>query len=356
MKLILAYKNFAAANPNISHIGLGVSALNTCKVLRDLGVNVDVWPIVNPEDLVNRLKCDSSVTHVVVSAPWIPTATWSSIINSFTNVEFVVNCHSNVGFLQADPRGVKLFLECAQLQQGSINFHVAGNSVAFTDWVQKTYSVPCLTLPNLYWLTGHTRLHRDIFHFGHSTLRIGAFGAIRPLKNLQTAAAAALALATETRTPIEFWISGGRAEGGGKTVLNAVFEMFHGIPGAKIVENNWQGWPSFRQTLRHMHICFQMSYTESFNMVTADAAAEGVPSVVSGAVDWVPTHWEAHFDDAVDIARVARTLLTDVNAARDGLRAIEDHNHDSIPSWMKFVGLKQRWHRPARVWQEQGLA
>ncbi len=36
-RLVLAYKNFAA-HQNISHIGLGVSALNTCKVLRRGGV------------------------------------------------------------------------------------------------------------------------------------------------------------------------------------------------------------------------------------------------------------------------------------------------------------------------------
>ena len=37
LKVILAYKNFAA-NKNISHIGLGVSAMNTAKVLRRHGI------------------------------------------------------------------------------------------------------------------------------------------------------------------------------------------------------------------------------------------------------------------------------------------------------------------------------
>ena len=46
MSLILAYKNFAA-NRNISHIGLGVAALNTAKVLRREGVKTEVWPIVS---------------------------------------------------------------------------------------------------------------------------------------------------------------------------------------------------------------------------------------------------------------------------------------------------------------------
>ena len=49
-RLVLAYKNFAA-HQNISHIGLGVSALNTCKVLRRAGMIADVWPIMSAKDL-----------------------------------------------------------------------------------------------------------------------------------------------------------------------------------------------------------------------------------------------------------------------------------------------------------------
>ena len=56
-RLVLAYKNFAA-HQNISHIGLGVSALNTCKVLRRGGVTADVWPVVNAKDLSTRLALD----------------------------------------------------------------------------------------------------------------------------------------------------------------------------------------------------------------------------------------------------------------------------------------------------------
>jgi len=352
MRLFLCYKNFAIAK-GVSHIGLGVSALNTAKVLKSKGVDALPIAITSPQDLEDTItKAAQKPTHVVVSAPWIPTQDWNRIIRKWPEIEFVVSCHSNVGFLQADPKGVHLFRENMKLQQGSLNFHVAGNSKPFSDWVQVTYQVPCLTLPNLYYLTGHTNTHRYPFNFGAHTLRIGAFGATRPLKNIQTMAAAALTIATETRTPTEFWISGGRMEGGGMTVLNSIKEMFYGVPYATIHENCWQDWPSFRQTLRHMHILMQMSYTESFNMVTADGAAEGTPSVVSSAIDWVPEHWFAHFDDAQDIARVARQLLTDTNAARDGLDSLTRHNNIGIPMWMRFLGLGDQWIKRAKVWCE----
>ena len=56
-RVILAYKNFAASR-NISHIGLGVAALNTAKTLRASGIAAEVWPIVNAADLRTRLDSD----------------------------------------------------------------------------------------------------------------------------------------------------------------------------------------------------------------------------------------------------------------------------------------------------------
>ena len=89
--------------------------------------------------------------------------------------------------------------------------------------------------------------------YAGGTLRIGAFGATRALKNLMTAAGAAVEIANSFRADLEFWISAGRNEGGG-SVIDAVRQMMNGLPHVKLVENGWQTWPQFRQTVRHMHL------------------------------------------------------------------------------------------------------
>jgi hypothetical protein len=66
-KQIFAYKNLAAYK-NISHIGLGVAALNTSRVLHRHAVDVEVWPIAQSQDLADRLR-QTNATHVVLSAP-----------------------------------------------------------------------------------------------------------------------------------------------------------------------------------------------------------------------------------------------------------------------------------------------
>ena len=331
MQLALAYKNFAA-NRAISHIGLGVTALNTAKTLRDTGVPADVWPIVNAADLRNRLRT-SEASHVVVSAPWIATVDLAQLCAEFKNTQFAVTCHSNLGFLQADPSAMRLVREGLDLRRTNWNFRVAANCERLSKWVHAAYGTPCALLPNMYHLDD-VQPKRERYAGG--TLRIGAFGATRALKNLMTAAGAALQIANGLRTDLEFWISSGRNEGAG-AVVDAVRQMMIGLPHVKLVENGWQTWPQFRQTVRHMHLLLQPSYTESFNVVTADGIAEGVPSVVSDAIDWAPSSWKAPVDDAGAIARVGAKLLKSRRAPAQGLAALRTHNRTAIAHWNDFL-------------------
>ena len=331
--LALVYKNFATPI-GVSHIGLGVSALNTAKVLRARRNRVLIWPVKDFSGFLQNLHANPHVTHVNVSAPWFPTMDLAKLAYDNPEIFFSVCSHSNVGFLQADTRALKLIREELDLEQNSFNFRTAGNSLRYCDWIAKTYRRPCVYLPNLYYLDHLSGKPNRIF--GDGSLRIGAFGATRPLKNLMAAGAAALTIGQDLRVPLEFWISGGRPDGG-HGVVTALREMYAGLPDARLVENVWQQWSDFRRTIASMHLLLQPSYTESFNVVTADGVAEGVPSVVSEAIDWAPRHWKADVDDPLDIARVGRQLLVDPQASRDGLTALQAHNTQGIAAWENWI-------------------
>ena len=142
-RLVLAYKNFAA-HQNISHIGLGVSALNTCKVLRRGGVIAGVWPVVNAKDLRDRLQRDPA-THVVISAPWLPSSDIQDLVMTHSSTRFAVNCHSNVGFLQADSNGVRLVREAMEVEMAAHSFTWPGTVPSFANGCQRLH--PPLHLP-----------------------------------------------------------------------------------------------------------------------------------------------------------------------------------------------------------------
>jgi hypothetical protein len=335
LRVALAYKNFAA-HRNVSHIGLGVAAVNTAKVLRREGIDAEVWPILSASDLAEKLRLKPA-HHVIISAPWIATSELQSLAFEFIDTHFTVNCHSNVGFLQADRNGVRLVREAMELELGTTNVHVAGNSRRFCNWARSTFGSPCAYLPNLYWLGHHAPRQMP---WSGGTLRIGVFGATRPLKNLMSAAGAAMEIGRHLRVPLELWLSGARTEGGGETVLGALNEMLSGLPSVRLHLNGWQSWPLFRRTVAHMHLLLQPSYTESFNMVTADGVAEGVPSVVSDAIDWAPQDWKANVDDVLDIARVGRRLLYDWRAAEDGRLALEAYVRDGVDAYRHFLAIR----------------
>ena len=304
-------------------------------MLRRGGIIADVWPVVNAKDLSGRLQRDPA-THVVISAPWIPSVDIHSLVIANPSTRFAVNCHSNVGFLQADSNGVRLVREAMEVEMAAHNFHLAGNSAKFCKWVRSAYyaALHLPAEPVLSWKP--TSLPWRPLYTG-GTLRIGAFGATRPLKNFMSAAGAALEITHRYKANLELWLSAGRTEGGGDTILRSARAMLDGLPNVKLVENGWQSWPKFRQSVAHMHLLLQPSYTESFNMVTADGVAEGVPSVVSHAIDWAPEHWKAMMDDVLDIARVGRYLLTDPYAPQEGMEALKSHNTEGLKSWQSFL-------------------
>ncbi len=335
--LVITYKNFSN-NPGISHVGLGVAALNTAKTLRRCGIKASVWPLRKERDLLDRLCQDPTVTHCVVSAPWIGSPMWDEILGKYPDIQFAVNCHSNVGFLQADTDGVRFLREGIDIEQGVQNFKVAGNSKKFVRWLHRAYCFPCAYLPNLYYVD-HLATRADRFHnhYQGGVLRIGAFGAIRPQKNLMSAAGAALEIANELKAETEIWINSEHyCE---NQVQNSINALLDNLPGIRIVRCGWSTWPDFRRTVRTMHLLLQVSYTESFNNVTADGVVEGVPSVVSNAIEWVPEYWQARMDDVNDIARVGQRLIYDRRAPRDGLIHLERHNYDSARAWGRFLGV-----------------
>lgn len=341
VRLAIAYKNFGA-NKGLSHIGLGVSAMQNARALRALGYIVEIWPILSPVDLSNRLLQDREaaklqhhvpVSHVVISAPWIPTSELGRLAYQYSDVEFVVVSHSNIGFLQADPQAINLLRSGSELEQAVPNFHIAANSAKFMQWWTATYGTRMLLIPNLY--PFDSVRHKPLWSGGR--LRIGCFCAVRPYKNVLTAAAAALEVGVRLRvTDLEFWMSGGRTEGGG-TIANAIFQMYTNVPRAKIVSNNWESWPQFLATVGSMDLMMQPSYTEGFNMVTADGIARGVASVVGDAIGWAPQNWKASTDSASDIANKAISLLHDPGAVDEGVEALTTHNNNGVQSWIKFL-------------------
>jgi hypothetical protein len=316
------------------HVGLGVTALNLAASFMDAGIAAETWPVFDGYVLRDKLKQRPDITHVVMLAPWVDTPFLAGLTAMFPRVRFTVTCHSNVGFLQCDGWSMKVIREQMDLERDRMNFHVSGNSKAYCDFVRAAYSRPCALLPNMHHMQTAPKFKAP-WKRG-TPLRIGIFGATRVLKNMGTAVAGALVAAEKLQAETEIWVSAGREEGG-KGIMAAVTAMVDRHPYARLVQSPWQTWPQFHGTVRRMNLLLQPSFTESFNNVTADGITQGVPSVVSPAIDWVPSDWQADPDDAVEIGNAALHIVAKRRAPAQGLKSLNNYNAAALKLWRKYL-------------------
>jgi len=335
-RILLCYKNFSD-DCNVSHIGLGVTALYTSKSLIQAGYMAQPLAIFGADDLMAKLKNfpGPPVTHVVIMAQFIPGGWLQKLSMSFPMIKFAQNCHSNVGFLQAEPNAIRLLRAAIDIETGSTNFFACGNNERFCNIISDMYGKRIQFLPNLYYLDGTEPIHRPIWQGG--TLRIGCFGSHRIYKNFSTAIAAAVEIGFQLRAPVEIWVNAGRSDGAGAVVYQTAKAWTDNLSTVQLKELHWATWPEFRRMVGTMNLLLQPSYTETFNNVTADGVAEGVASVVSDAIDWVPKTWIASNDDPKDVARVGRQLLQDVHAVRDGYAALKHYRDRGLQVWEAFL-------------------
>jgi hypothetical protein len=332
-RAILVYRTSETQSP--SHVGLGVIAAGTAKTLRRAGLWAEAWGCTDADNLRARLERACAVaqergqlqpTHVIIHAPWVATCDLAAMARDFPDIVFVVVSHSNFGFLAADPHAVQLLREAVELQHSLHNVIVAGNSEKFTNAASVIWNTNVAFLPNLYDLSEPMPPARG--PWAGSSLRLGLFGACRILKNGLTATAAAASLAAALRVPTELYVSESNP---------AMRELCEDTPSLTLVSTGWLPWPKFRQLVGSMDLLLQPSFTESFNVVTADGVHQGVPSVVSDAIDWAPTRWQANPDDAEDLVRVAQYLLSTPQAVEDGRQALNAYVARGVQTWSAFL-------------------
>jgi hypothetical protein len=330
--LAIFFRNFLGCPGGLCHVGLGVNAHQTERVLRRHGVHVSVHGVPEPEDIFKALRAMPTLpSYVVIEAIWVELPQLKCLLAEFPTCRFAVRTHSQVGFLQVEPPAVKTLRQMLDLRVH--NFEVASNSAHLAHFLEHTYDSPCLFLPNLYDLE-HNHRRPDDYRSG--PLKIASFGALRLLKNHMTSAAAALLIARQR--PLEFWVSVNRVENAGSYgILQAIRNLYDGVSWARLVEHPWEDWKSFRKTIGTMHLTIQASFTETFNIVASDSVAEGVPCVVSSAIEWAPKTWRAEPDSVEDVARVGWQLLANPKAPEDGLQALRAHVRHSVQVWLHWV-------------------
>lgn len=341
MKLIIFYKTSMASsgrnhNPYRTG-GLAANALHSVGVLRKLGIVCDLQAVKNTAELRKYLDDHEDVTHAVVEAVWLTAPEVAGLAEAHPSTEFIIRAHSKIGFLQVEPEALPIIRAVIDLSFVHKNICFSSNNEEFCRAMSEVYG-PVLYLPNLYDLDASPpRARRH-----HGPLRIASFGASRLLKLHPNAALAALQVARRLGRDLEFFINTDNTPGS-ESVQNTVRNLLKGLSWAKLVEVPWQDSVTFKNTIAGMDLVYQLSATETFCLVAADAVASGVPVVVGPAVSWVPKYYHAEIDDTSHAADIGVDAVLDERVtAEEELRSLEKFIEESKEVWLKFLGVRTR--------------
>jgi hypothetical protein len=327
------------------HHGLGVNADQSVRALGSLGFRAGTAIVDSEADIRRAIGPETRL--VVIQGAWLPAGEIIRLAEAFPGVKFVCRCHSGLGFLWAEP---DVLPSLRALAAGPGNLIVSGVSKHFADWFTLAYRLPCTWLPNLIDL-GPEPDPRPAD--GSGPLNVCSFGATRPQKHHMVAAGVAVELARRLDRPVRFHLNAGRNEGGSESALRS---MMAGVEGVELVDAGWLDHDDFTNLCRSMHLGLQLSSTETFNIVTADLAALGTPSVVGQCIDWMPGDMFGPIDDAAGSAAVAIELLADPTAGLRARAALAEHQRSAEDAWRAFLAPPAAPREPVRRSATKALA
>ena len=345
--------------PNFNDYTVVTGMYNSSKFVSDMlkrnGIKSKVEVVID-NNCIDRVVSRFRPTHVFIEGFWVVPEKFDVLKRLHPGVKWIIRCHSELPFLAQEGiamKWVKGYL--------SRDVSISGNSKRINDELQLLASamgyksdnsfIPLLPnqYPNYF---DYLVTERPIT----SPINVACFGAVRPLKNHLLQAVAAIKFAKDHKVKLNFHINSNRIESGGSNTLKNLRELFEGLPDQyNLVEHPWLPRPEFIQLLNQMTILLQVSFSETFNIVTADALSAGIPVVVSNEISWVnsPKANPTSVNDIVE--KMEYIIHRSKKCVESDRRGLLDYLEMSKNYWLTYLhgkymfdspcGLKKLWDR-----------
>lgn len=323
---------------NFTNFTVSTGMYNSARFVSDMieksGIESKVVVVLD-NNCIDREVNEFKPTHVFIEGYWVVPDKFDVLTKLHPEVTWVVRCHSEMPFLSQE--GVAIDWTFEYLRRG---ITVSGNSPRINrelrviassslglDIKQLEDKIPLLS--NYYPV--------DKFTFGlkpmNGVVNVGCFGACRPLKNHLIQAIAAIEYAEYHKLKLKFHINSGRIEMNGANQLKNIKSLFEAHKEHELVEHPWASHEDFLSVIKSMDICLQVSFTETFNIVTADAVNLGIPVLTSAEIDWVEVP-HANPTSSVDI-------FEKMNQVMSGRNHLVEKNRDKLKRYSRQSSV--RW-------------
>jgi hypothetical protein len=265
--------------------GLFNSASFVANFLRDSGFDAILTPIPDSNS-IDRVVTEFNPDVVIIEALWVPPAKFDELlkIDRHKKRKWIIRIHSKAPFLANEGLATRWIQQYTTIKHP--NIIIAPNTKELTEQLHAAFPRgKFVFLPNIY----HAKkFHSPVYEHKKTIIDIGCFGAIRPMKNNYQQALAAIEFAERKGKRLRFHVNSSRVEQSGDNVLKNLKALFDNSP-HDLIEHPWMKHREFLHTASKMDIGMQVSFSESFNIVTADFVTAGVPIVASDDIEWMPS-------------------------------------------------------------------
>jgi hypothetical protein len=264
--------------------GLFNSATFVSNFLNTLGFSSKLTPVIDSNG-IDKVVTEFNSDVVIIEALWVPPAKLDELLKIYRhrNRTWIVRIHSKAPFLANEGLATRWISQYASIQNDKLI--IAPNTEELAEQLSGAFPHGnFMFLPNIYHPKEFTPCD---YHRNREFINIGCFGAIRPMKNTYQQALAAIEFCERKGKKLRFHVNSSRVEQSGDNVLKNLVALFEGSP-HKLVEHNWMSHKKFLSVISKMDVGMQVSFSESFNIVTADFVTANVPIIVSDDIEWMP--------------------------------------------------------------------
>jgi hypothetical protein len=273
--------------------GLKNSVAFVVNALNASGIPASVQEVVDNNSIDREVK-RYRPTHCIIEALWVVPEKFEVLHRLHPTVQWVIRLHSEIPFLAQE--GIAMDWLCRYLDYPNVvlGFNSLRTRDDFRLLLKPKYgedaTARVIYLPNCYQVDPIPDI--DPKPDAGIAVDIGCFGAVRPLKNQLIQAVAAIVFADSRGLKLRFHVNSTRIEQKGDPVLNNLKALFAHSSGHELIKHEWRAHSDFLAIVGTMDIGLQASFTETFNIVSADFASVGVPIIVSEEVGWAANFYK----------------------------------------------------------------
>lgn len=310
-------------------IGLANSADFLTIALNSLGYDTKAVKVIDGNSIDKELHLFKPKV-CVLEALWVTPDKLRELTRLHSQVAFIVRVHSNLPFLSMEGTAIEQIKELSNIE----GVLVASNNEGTSKELVEVFGLDIPYLPNIY-QASHYSPSKPLSKAHDSILDISCFGAVRPLKNHLIQALAAIHASDILKKILHFHINGTRIEQKADPILKNTVAAFKDTR-HKLVLHDWESHEKFLKTVSKMDLGLQVSFSESYNIVTADHVHVGIPVVVSDEIKWLDKTTHASCTDLFSISdKIIHQLK--YNQTQHNKTDLEMFNGKARKVWSKFL-------------------